>query len=225
MNTRAIIIACALLCVQNTGCGGSSSNDGVLLRGTIVQGEEKKSAILAHELGEGLTEIEVCALGRCDKTNRSGTWSIPSNVARDSEILFTVKGHGADTSFVLNIPQKAKRVDIEKLLHTEFGDHDEDDHDDHGHGHDTHGHDAHGHDHHGHDHHGHSHRELSKHAIAPLPKNNQLTVARVLIDGMEYHDAHEVYSHDHEHGHAEEHDHHDDHDDHKDEHDHHGHSH
>lgn len=203
MNTRAVIIACALLCVQNTGCGGSSSNDGVLLRGRIVQGEEKKSAILAHELGEGLIEIEVCALGRCDKTNRSGTWSLPTNVARDNEVLFTVKGHGADTSFILNIPQKARRVDIEKLLHTEFGDHDEDDHDDHGH-----------------DDHGHSHRGLSKHAIPPLPKNNQLTVARVLIDGMEYHDAHEVYSHDH--GHADEHD---DHDDHEDEHDHHGHNH
>jgi hypothetical protein len=191
MNIRAGILACALLCIQNSGCSSSSSNDGVLFRGTIVQGEEKKSAMLAHELGEGLSDIEVCVLGGCQKTNRSGMWSVPFNAARDNEVLFTVKGHGADTSFVLNIPQQAKRVDIEKLLHTEFGDHDDDD--DHGHGHD----DGHGHDHG----HGHAHREFVKHSIGALPQNNQLTVVRVLIDGMEYHDAHEVYSHDHSHDH------------------------
>jgi hypothetical protein len=193
-----------VLLLLGAGCGSSSSNDGVLFRGTVTQGEEKKSNMLAHEVGERLPGVQICALGNCDTTNNSGIWSFTFNGARDNHILFTVREHGADTSFLLNIPEQAKRVDIEKLLHTEVGDH-------HGHGHEN-GH-SHGHDHgHGHSHddghgHGHSHRSIIKHSDLMLPANEQVTVVRVLIDGMEYADAHDFYDHhdeddDHGHGHG-----------------------
>ena len=199
MKIKTLVAGAALFFA--VGCGGSSSNDGVLFRGTVAQGEEKKSNILAHEVGDRLPGVQICGLGNCDTTNRSGVWSFAFNGARDDSVLFTVKEHGADTSFMLHIPQQAKRVEIEKLLHTEEGDHDDDDDHDHDHGH------GHSHD----DGHGHTHRSLIKHRDLMLPANNQVSVVRVLIDGMEYADAHDFYSHDH-HGH-DDHDHEHGHDD------------
>lgn len=227
MKLKSFILGSML--ALGSACGGSSNNDGVLFRGLVTQGEEKNSNMLAHEIGEGVPGVQVCSLGSCDTTNRSGRWSFTFNGARDNDVLFTIKEHGADTSFVLNIPQHAKRVEIEKLLHTEVGDHE--DGDSHDHEHDTHSHDhdddAHSHDHdtnsHDHDHDTHSHRLFIKHGgHLHLPSNNQVSVIRVLIDGMEYADAHEFYSHGHDHDDDHhEHDHHDD-----DDHDHdHGHSH
>jgi len=248
------LVGCLL---SSIACGSDSGGDrDTLFRGTLVQGEEATNR-LAHELGGGLPGVEICTLGQCTLTESNGSWRIRSGAGRDQEILFTVKGHGADTSFILDIPIRARTVEIEKELHTEFGDH-HNDHEDHaGHDHDDDHHD-HAHrlkaDDHAHSGHDHSDDDHDHHEDINLPRNEQLTVKRVIIDGMNYSDAHAFFEHedhddhdhesheeDHNENHDDEHEHddhdhadheeHEDQDDHEDEdhHDHndhdHGHSH
>lgn len=246
MNRAQIALVGCLL--SSIACGDSSGGGrNTLFRGTLIQGAEATNR-MAHELGGGLPGVEICTLGQCTLTEPNGSWRIRSGAGRDQEILFTVKGHGADTSFILDIPLRARTVEMDKDLHTEFGDHhdDHDEHDDHaGHDHDDDHDDHNDHDdHEGHDHDGHAHRikaeehdhsghdhaddDHDHHEDMNLPRNEQLTVKRVIIDGMNYRDAHAFFEneghddHDHEsheEDHDEEHDHedHDDHDDHEDE--------
>ncbi len=199
MNVKLLFAGFLLL--SAFGCGKSSS-DSIRIRGTIIQGESKEYNMLAHEAGERIPGVQICALGSCDTTNRNGVWSLGFRGTRIDEVLFSVKEHGADTTFTLNIPQQAKNVEIEMSLHTEAGyPHDEDG--------DHHLHED--EEEHSHDHeHDHSHRFQIKHANHWLPENDQITVLRVIIDGMDYDDALDFYSHhedEHQHDHDDDHHH------------------
>jgi len=59
-------------------------------------------------------------------------WSFRFGGSRDQNVHFTLKGHGANTGFVLSIPHQATDIDIEKILYVGHDhDHDHDDHDHH----------------------------------------------------------------------------------------------
>lgn len=177
MRLSFVVSMLAVLNFSSVGCN-SSSHGGTSFKGTIVQAATKTTNPLAHSIGQMLPGIEVCVLENCTNTNAEGAWYVSSSADREDEVLFSVKGHDAETTFVLSIPHKAKKIEIEAALHTGEGDHDNDHHD---------------HDHHGHDHHGHDHKTSIKSGTLSLPSNQMITVTRVLIDGMDYMEAHDFY--------------------------------
>lgn len=112
------------LCLNIAACGGGSGTDsGVVLQGTLTEagGADHRSMTFRHTDGEALSEVEVCALGECSMTDEFGEWGFltsQSNVGGDT--VFTVKGHGIDTSSVVTLPLSSLIVTVD-LQHVEGG--------------------------------------------------------------------------------------------------------
>lgn len=101
-----------------TACGGSGgdSEDGVVFQGSLVQGSA--TIRLAHDAGEAIEEVQVCALGECSTTDGNGQWGFRVEQA-PTEFELSVIGHGIDSKLTVIIPSTAKDVVIELENHAE----------------------------------------------------------------------------------------------------------
>lgn len=100
-------------------CGGGSggSDNTTVFQGTLVQGPEA-TARLAHEAGEKIEGVQICALGTCSTTDGNGQWGFGLETP-PSAIEFSAIGHGINSSWVIEIPATAKDVTIELENHPE----------------------------------------------------------------------------------------------------------
>lgn len=98
------------------GGGGSDSDSGVVFQGTLIQGAD--SARLAHEVGEAIEDVQVCALGTCSTTDGNGQWGFSVDQA-PTEIAFSVTGHEINSTWTIIIPSTAKDVTIELENHSD----------------------------------------------------------------------------------------------------------
>lgn len=120
-----VISFVALVCY---GCGGSSSDSGMLIQGTLVQGSKAVIHSLQnilvnnrHEAGEAIENVQVCALGECSTTDLDGGWGFVANEQfKGGELLLSINGHGISSSLVVDIPAGAENVEI-SLEHHEDG--------------------------------------------------------------------------------------------------------
>lgn len=94
-----LLISCA---------GGGSSDSGILIEGNLEQGSDvvPHMAISRHAAGEKIGEVTICALGECSITDDAGQFGFlaPADF-KSGEVLFTINGHGIDTSTTIYIPQ------------------------------------------------------------------------------------------------------------------------
>ena len=110
------LIAIAILsvgCLMMTGCGGSSSDNGVVFEGFLDQGSDSGHSAKVnprHSAGERIEEVDICAFGECSKTDAQGQWGFLVNSFKGGEVLFSAVGHGIDDTFVVEIPESAKDV-------------------------------------------------------------------------------------------------------------------
>ena len=110
----ALVALCALLPACGGG-GGGSSGSGLTIEGTLTQGgAAEHSANLKHESGEHIESVQICALGACSVTDSAGQFGFEAGAGfAGGEVLFTVNGHGIDTTSVVEIPAGAKEVIID----------------------------------------------------------------------------------------------------------------
>lgn len=126
-------LSVALSCLVFASCGGSgggSDESGTVFEGVLIQGdavvhaERDLLAQVAHGAGEFLENIEVCALGECSKTDANGRWGFATaSRFAGGEVLFSIVGHGIDTSVVIDVPSGADNVVVEFENHGEEGVH------------------------------------------------------------------------------------------------------
>jgi hypothetical protein len=110
-----------------TACGGGSSgSSGTLIEGTLTEAggaaaAESRSLMLRHSSGQRIEDVQICALGECSTTDGEGQWAlVTGDVFAGGEVLFTVKGHGIDTTAVVAIPNSAREVFVD-FQHVEGG--------------------------------------------------------------------------------------------------------
>lgn len=107
-----------------SGCGGGSSDSGMLIEGTLTQGTggaHAEALNFKHDDGERIDGVEVCALGECSPTDDAGQWGfVAGSDFSGGDVLFSFNGHGIDTGTVLHIPEGATDVVID-FRHTADG--------------------------------------------------------------------------------------------------------
>lgn len=101
-----------------SGGGGGDSDNGVIFQGTLVQGEDETHSRLAHDAGEAIGEVQVCALGECSTTDGNGQWGFRVEQA-PTEFEMSVVGHEIDSKWTVIIPSTAKDVMIELENHAD----------------------------------------------------------------------------------------------------------
>lgn len=127
------VLFVALSCLVLASCGGSGGGDsesGTVFEGVLIQGEgvvhaeRDVVAQVSHGAGEFLENIEVCALGECSKTDANGRWGFATaSRFAGGEVLFSIVGHGIDTTVVLDVPSGAENVVVELENHGAEGVH------------------------------------------------------------------------------------------------------
>lgn len=113
-----------LLALTLTACGGSSSDSGTLIEGTLTEAGgagHRIAALLRHSEGARIEDVVICALGECSVTDGEGQWGfvIPGNFP-GGDVLFTIEGHGIDTESTFSIPANASEVVLD-LVHVAGG--------------------------------------------------------------------------------------------------------
>ncbi len=112
----ALLVAPAslLLLLSTAACSGSSSDSGTLIQGTLTEagGADHAARFLRHETGEHIDGVEICALGECSTTDAEGQWGFVVNTKNVDKALFTVKGHGINTTAVIEITPEADTITI-----------------------------------------------------------------------------------------------------------------
>jgi hypothetical protein len=104
------------LTVLLVSCGGSNSTeDGILLEGTLTQGAPLEDSFrilnLRHSAGEKIDEVEICALGECSTTDDEGQWGFVANPEfTGGEVEFIITGHNIATTTIINIPLNSKEI-------------------------------------------------------------------------------------------------------------------
>lgn len=105
-------------------CGGGSSDSGMLIEGTLTEAggaHHVQASILRHSVGQKIENVEICALGECSTTDGEGQWGfVAGNQFSGGDVLFSVNGHGIETTTVVNIPSGANEVFLD-LQHVEGG--------------------------------------------------------------------------------------------------------
>jgi hypothetical protein len=96
------------------GCGGASGG-GIVVEGTLTEAGgashnpttlfRHSSGLFRHSSGQRIGNVEICALGECSTTDDEGQWGLvfPEETA-GNEVLFTITGHGIDTTMVTILP-------------------------------------------------------------------------------------------------------------------------
>ena len=117
---------CSLfLCTALVACGGgSSSNSGMLIEGTLIEAggaSHANSVILKHSSGQPIENVSVCALGECSTTDLSGQWGfVVDESFTGGEVLFEINGHGIETTTLVEIADGADHVIVD-FQHVEGG--------------------------------------------------------------------------------------------------------
>lgn len=103
----------ALVLSSLFACGGSSGSSGKLIEGTLMQGsgtthrsalDSVKHDSVKHSADTPIEEVEICALGKCSRTDGKGQWGFfVENENFQNDILFTINGHGINTSTALSL--------------------------------------------------------------------------------------------------------------------------
>ncbi len=117
---KLILASLSLVCFS---CGGSSSDSGILIEGTLIEGggDAHENIILKHSSGENLENVQVCALGECSTTDAAGQWGfVAGGDFNGGQVSFTIQGHGIDTTTLIDIPAGASEVFLD-LKHEEDG--------------------------------------------------------------------------------------------------------
>lgn len=122
--SRFIIVGLILICTSLNACGGSSSDSGMLIEGTLTEAGgagHTNSLGLKHSVGQRIENVEICALSECSTTDSEGQWGfvVPESFT-GGDALFSFKGHGIDTSSVVMITDGAKEVFVD-FRHVEGG--------------------------------------------------------------------------------------------------------
>ncbi len=111
-----IVLALWIVCLT-AGCGGDSgSGSGRLIEGTLTEaggaGHSKISP--KHGVGARIGDVRVCAYDQCSNTDDEGQWGfVTSEASSGGAVLFSVVGHGIDTTVVVNIPAGDSDVFLE----------------------------------------------------------------------------------------------------------------
>ena len=104
--------------------GGGSSDSGMLIEGSLTEaGGASHSRIVQpkHSAGQRIENVEICALGECSVTDGEGQWGFVAGEGfAGGAVLFTIEGHGIDTSTVVNIPAGANDIFLD-LAHLPGG--------------------------------------------------------------------------------------------------------
>jgi len=102
------IIIFILLGIAGCGGGSNSSNESLLIRGNLIQGESvthSRTSVLKHSASQPIEEVEICALGKCATTDNDGNWGfLVDYTSVPDHVTFTVNGHGISTSSVVHLP-------------------------------------------------------------------------------------------------------------------------
>ena len=96
---------------------GSGSGGGVVTAGSgVITGRNVVPSVM-HSAGEPLEKVQVCVLGQCSTTDGLGQWGMaaPDSFA-GGDALFTVNGHGIDSSLVVTLPIGASDI-VVTLVH------------------------------------------------------------------------------------------------------------
>jgi len=113
---RIALLACCALGFLACGGSGGSSSEGLVLEGTLIQGEDASHARLSpkHSGGQPIATVVVCALGACSETDELGHWGfLIEDGFSGTEIEFTFAGHGIDTQTIVPLVGNARDVFLE----------------------------------------------------------------------------------------------------------------
>jgi hypothetical protein len=115
---KYIGISILMLCLVSCGGGGSSSQ-GMLIEGTLIQGEQSSHKVLyKHASNEPLENVTICALGECSTTDSKGQWGfVAPETFNGGDILLSVNGHNIAASTIVSLPPNANEVVME-LIHS-----------------------------------------------------------------------------------------------------------
>lgn len=99
------------------GCGGGGGEEsGILIEGTLQQGDVEMHAAglsLIHSAGERIDGVQICTLGECAQTDADGQWGLIAPEAFESgSIDISVLGHGIDAHLVVHVPEGALNVNL-----------------------------------------------------------------------------------------------------------------
>ncbi len=118
-----MILVSVFALLSFSGCGGGSSDSGMLIEGTLTEAgganEARFMSHLLHSAGERIENVEICALGACSTTDSSGQWGFEVE-PMTGEVLFTIQGHGIDETSTATIPTGAEDVVVD-LRHVPGG--------------------------------------------------------------------------------------------------------
>ena len=122
LTTTFSLLAITLL----SACGGGGSSDsdstrvieGLLSQGETVSHTETKILNFKHSAGENIEGVEICAQfsagdKECSTTDGKGQWGFgaPTNF-NGGAVEFFLKGHGIDTTKMVNVPAKGNSIFI-----------------------------------------------------------------------------------------------------------------
>lgn len=111
LKSRVFLIG--VVSVLMAGCGGSSSNDGMVFQGQLTQGSSvgHSEGMDKHGAGEKIENVEVCALGECSMTDEDGNWGfVAPEVFTGGGVEFTINGHGIETTASVSVPEGTRDV-------------------------------------------------------------------------------------------------------------------
>ena len=122
LTTTFSLLAITLL----SACGGSGSSDsnstrvieGLLTQGETVSHTGTKILNFKHSADENIEGVEICAQfpagdKECSTTDGKGQWGFgaPTNF-NGGAVEFFLKGHGIDTTKMVNVPAKGNSIFI-----------------------------------------------------------------------------------------------------------------
>jgi len=116
IRVRNIFVTTAVLLLS--ACSGGSSDSGMVLEGTLVQGESPSHARVAdprllHGAGQTIGNVEICALGDCSITDDAGQWGFAVDESfNGGRVSFSIVGHGINSEASVDVPEGASNVVI-----------------------------------------------------------------------------------------------------------------
>lgn len=126
MKYKSVVLPVSIffICLILNACGGGSSDSGILFEGTLTEAGgagHTNSLVLKHSVGQRIENVAVCALGECSTTDSEGQWGfVAGENFTGGDVLFTINGHGIDTTTIVSIPEGAKEVLLD-FQHVEGG--------------------------------------------------------------------------------------------------------
>ena len=124
IKSRIIVASLFFICISLQACGGGSSDSGMLIEGTLTEAggaDHSRSLVLKHGEGQPIENVEICALGECSTTDGQGQWGfVADETFTGGEVLFTIIGHGIDTTTALTISEGVQEVFLD-FQHVEGG--------------------------------------------------------------------------------------------------------